>query len=161
TGASGRISEQAAHATPRAPRFTLAVQKTIFAYVLVLPVVALIVGLVAYPFFFAIYVSFTNRLIGTPGDWIGFGNYLYLLISRSFQASLWNLVVIAAVSDFLKLLIGRGLALLVNQRLPGRGLIRSILLLPWAMRAFVAFLTWRVLYQPIGGGISLVLAQLG
>jgi hypothetical protein len=34
-------------------------------------------------------------------------------------------------------------------------------MLPWAMPAFVAFLTWRVLYQPIGGGINLVLTQLG
>jgi ABC-type sugar transport system permease subunit len=146
---------------PRAPRFTLAAQKTIFAYALVLPVVVLIVGLVAYPFFFAIYVSFTNRLIGTPGDWIGFDNYRYLLSSAAFQASLWNTIVIVVVSDFLKLLVGLGLALLVNQRLPGRGLIRSILLLPWAMPAFVAFLTWRVLYQPIGGGINLVLTQFG
>jgi ABC-type sugar transport system permease subunit len=137
------------------------VQTTIFAYALVLPALVAIVGLVAYPFFFAIYVSFTNRLIGTAGDWIGFDNYVYLLNSPAFQASLWNTVVLVAVSDFLKLLIGLGLALLVNQRLPGRGLIRSILLLPWAMPAFVAFLTWRVLYQPIGGGISLVLAQLG
>jgi ABC-type sugar transport system permease subunit len=91
---------------------------------MVLPVVLLLLGLVAYPFFYAIYVSFTNRVVGNDGEWIG-------------------------------------LALLVNQRLPGRGLIRSILLLPWAMPAFVAFLTWRVLYQPIGGGINLVLGHLG
>ena len=34
-------------------------------------------------------------------------------------------------------------------------------MLPWAMPAFVAFLTWRVLYQPIGGGINLVLTKTG
>ena len=34
-------------------------------------------------------------------------------------------------------------------------------MLPWAMPAFVAFLTWRVLYQPIGGGINLILTQTG
>ena len=38
-------------------------------------------------------------------------------------------------------------------------LFRSFLMLPWAMPAFVAFLTWRVLYQPIGGGINLVLTE--
>ena len=61
------------------------------------------------------------------------------------------------VTDALKLAIGLGLALLVNQHIPGRGIFRSFLMLPWAMPAFVAFLTWRVLYQPIGGGINLVL----
>ena len=59
--------------------------------------------------------------------------------------------------DGLKLVIGLGLALLVNQQLRGRGMFRSFLMLPWAMPAFVAFLTWRVLYQPIGGGINLIL----
>jgi hypothetical protein len=57
--------------------------------------------------------------------------------------------------------IGLGLALLVNQRLPGRGLIRSALMLPWAMPAFVAFLAWRVVYQPIGGGLNLLLTASG
>ena len=61
----------------------------------------------------------------------------------------------------LKLLIGLGLALLVDQHLPGRGIFRSLLMLPWAMPAFVAFLTWRVLYQPIGGGINLILTETG
>jgi len=148
-------------AAPAEPRFTLAFQKTIFAYVLILPAVVLIVGLVAYPFGFAIYVSFTDRLVGTAGRWIGFDNFRYLAGSAAFWASAWNTVVIVVVSDALKLLIGLGLALLVHQRLPGRGIIRSILLLPWAMPAFVAFLAWRVLYQPIGGGINLVLSGLG
>lgn len=144
-----------------APRFTLAQQTTAFAYALVLPVVALILALVAWPFLFAIYVSFTDRLVGTAGQWIGFANFRYLFGSPAFQASIWNTIVIVVVSDVLKLLIGLGLALLVSQRLPGRGLIRSVLMLPWAIPAFVAFLTWRVMYQPIGGGINLVLSNLG
>jgi len=136
-------------------------QANIFAYALVLPALVVIVGLVAYPFFFPVYVSFTDRLIGTPGEWIGFDNFRYLFGASVFRASVWNTIVIVVVSGMLKLLIGLGLALLVSQKLPGRGLIRSVLLLPWAMPAFVAFLAWRVLYQPIGGGINLVLAGLG
>lgn len=159
-GGAGRIVA-GQRAAPAAPRFTLAFQKTIFAYALVLPVVVLILGLIAYPFVFAIVVSFTNRLVGTAGEWVGFANFRYLFNSAAFQAAAWNTVVIVVVSDVLKLLIGLGLALLVNQRMPGRGIIRSILMLPWAMPAFVAFLTWRVLYQPIGGGINLVLVHLG
>ena len=160
--AAGDGAPPSARAAPPAePRFTFAAQRTIFAYALILPALLLVVGLVAYPFVFAIYVSFTDRLVGTPGRWIGFDNFRYLLGSAAFQAAAWNTVVIVIVSDGLKLLIGLGLALLVHQRIPGRGLIRSILLLPWAMPAFVAFLAWRVLYQPIGGGINLVLALFG
>jgi multiple sugar transport system permease protein len=134
---------------------------TVFAYVLVAPAILLIVGLVGYPFFFAIWISFTDQVIGNVGKWIGFANFQYLAQNSTFSASIWNTITIVLWSDALKLLIGLGLALLVHQHLPARGFFRSFLMLPWAMPAFVAFLTWRVLYQPIGGGISLVLSATG
>jgi multiple sugar transport system permease protein len=150
----GRVSE-------RGRRLSAEAQQALFAYGLVLPVIALLLGLVAYPFFYAIYVSFTNRVVGNPGEWIGLDNFRYLLRSPAFGSAVWNTIVLVVVSDVLKLLIGLGLALLVNQHFRGRGLVRSFLMLPWAMPAFVAFLTWRVLYQPIGGGINLVLTSTG
>ena len=148
-------------AAPRAPRFSASLQTRIFAYGLVLPAVLLILSLVAYPFFYAIYVAFTDRVVGNDGKWVGFANFIYLSKSAVFSSSIWNTIVIVLVTDILKLAIGLGLALLVHQRLPGRGIFRSFLMLPWAMPAFVAFLTWRVLYQPIGGGINLILTSTG
>lgn len=133
----------------------------LFAYALVAPVVLLILGLVAYPFLFAIWVSFTDMVVGSTGNFIGFKNFEYLAGTATFWAAIGNTIIIVLVSDVLKLGIGLGLALLVHQHLPGRGIFRSVLMLPWAMPAFVAFLTWRVLYQPIGGGINLVLTQTG
>jgi multiple sugar transport system permease protein len=134
---------------------------TRFAYALVLPAVLLLAGLVAYPFLYAIYVSFTNRVVGNAGQWIGLANFRYLAQSSAFTNAIWNTFVLVIVSDILKLAVGLGLALLVNQRFRGCGLFRSLLILPWAMPAFVAFLTWRVLYQPIGGGINLILTATG
>jgi multiple sugar transport system permease protein len=136
-------------------------QRTLFAYCLVLPVVLLLLGLAAYPFLFAIFISFTSRVVGNPGAWIGFDNFRYLFGTPTFRSAVWNTVVLVIVSDILKLSIGLGLALLVDQKFRGRGLFRSFLMLPWAMPAFVAFLTWRVLYQPIGGGINLILTNTG
>ncbi len=132
-----------------------------FAYVLVAPVILLICGLVAYPFLFAIWVSFTDMVVGSVGNFVGFKNFEYLAGTATFYSAIWNTVTIVLISDALKLVIGLGLALLVHQNLPGRGIFRSFLMLPWAMPAFVAFLTWRVLYQPIGGGINLILTQTG
>lgn len=150
------------HAAPRPRRwFNASRRMHLFAYALVLPVTLLILGLVAYPFFYAIYVAFTDRVIGNPGQWIGFANFQYLAQTANFSSAIWNTITIVLVTDVFKLLIGLGLALLVNQNLPGRGLFRAFLMLPWAMPAFVAFLTWRVLYQPIGGGLNLILTQTG
>ena len=137
------------------------VRTKLFAYALVAPVVLLILGLVAYPFLFAVWVSFTDMVVGSVGNFIGFKNFQYLAGTATFWAAIWNTITIVLISDVLKLGIGLGLALLVHQNLPGRGLFRSFLMLPWAMPAFVAFLTWRVLYQPIGGGINLILNQTG
>jgi multiple sugar transport system permease protein len=133
----------------------------LFAYALVAPTVLLILGLVAYPFLFAVWVSFTDQVIGNVGSFIGFRNFEYLAQTATFWSAVWNTVTIVLITDAMKLGIGLGLALLVHQHLPGRGFFRSVLMLPWAMPAFVAFLTWRVLYQPIGGGINLILTQTG
>ena len=136
-------------------------RQALWGYLLALPAVFLVLGLVAYPFFYAIFIAFTNRVVGNAGEWIWFDNFRYLSNSPSFTRSIRNTVVLVLVTDGLKLGIGLGLALLVNQRFRGRGLFRSLIMLPWAMPGFVAFLTWRVLYQPIGGGINLVLAETG
>lgn len=143
------------------PRFSSGFKLKLFAYALVAPVVLLILGLVAYPFLFAIWVSFTDMVVGSAGNFIGFKNFQYLAGTATFWSAIWNTIIIVLVSDGMKLVIGLGLALLVHQKLPGRGIFRSFLMLPWAMPAFVAFLTWRVLYQPIGGGINLILTQAG
>jgi len=132
-----------------------------FAWALMLPAVALLLGLVAYPFLYAIYVSFTDRVVGNAGKWIGFANYAYLASNTSFKNTIWNTIVLVTVSGALKFAIGLGLALLVHRHFPFCGFFRAFLMLPWAMPAFVCFLTWRVLYQPIGGGINLVLTQTG
>ena len=60
---------------PRRPRFGGGFRLKLFAYALVAPVVLLIVGLVAYPFLFAIWVSFTDQVIGSVGKFIGFRNF--------------------------------------------------------------------------------------
>ena len=142
-------------------RLSFTARQTLSGYLFILPAVALIIGLVAYPFFYAIFISFTSRVVGNPGEWIGLDNFRYLRTNPGFNASIRNTITLVLATDILKLTLGLGLALLVNQQFRGRGIFRSLLMLPWAMPAFVAFLTWRVLYQPIGGGFNLILTKTG
>src|SRR5215472_711339 len=144
--------QAAAAARARRPRLSAAAQRAVFAYGLVAPALLLVLGLVGYPFLYAIFISFTNRSVGSAGHFVGLANFRFLAQSPDFQAAVWNTITIVVVSDICKLAIGLSLALLVNQQLPGRGIFRSVLMLPWAMPAFVVFLVWRVLYAPIGGG---------
>jgi ABC-type sugar transport system permease subunit len=155
------VASTASEPNLRRSRLSFSGRQALWGYLLVVPAIALILGLVAYPFFFAIYIAFTDRVVGNPGEWIGFDNFRYLSKNPSFTRSIRNTITLVLVSDVLKLAIGLGLALAVNQQIKGRGIFRAFIMIPWAMPGFVAFLTWRVLYQPIGGGINLILSETG
>ena len=130
-------------------------------YMLVAPVVICLLLLVVYPFFFAIWISFTDRVVGQEGRFIGFANYLYLFGQSSFQASVRNTIVLVVAVQVLKLFFGLGIALLLNQQIAGRQFWRALVLLPWAMPAFVAYLTWKLLFAPQGGAFNLILLGSG
>ncbi len=130
-------------------------------YVLVAPVVICLLLLVVYPFIFAVWISFTDRMIGRPGQFVGLANYAYLFGQPSFQASVRNTVVLVVAAQTLKLVLGLGIALLLNQPIRGRNFWRALVLLPWAMPAFVAYLTWKLLYAPQGGAFNMILIGSG
>lgn len=140
---------------------TFARRQALWGYLLVVPVMVVLLGLVAYPFFYAIFISFTSRVVGDAGEWVGLANFEYLIGQPSFTRTIVNTITMVVVTDVLKLGIGLGLALLLNQQIRGQGLFRAFVLLPWAMPGFVAFLVWRLLFVPVGGGVNLLLTETG
>lgn len=133
----------------------------IMGYLLVAPIVICLLILVVYPFVFAIWISFTDRMIGQPGNFVGLQNYFYLMGQSNFQATIRNTIVLVGSVQTLKLVLGMGIALLLNQQIRGRQLWRGLILLPWAMPAFVAFITWKLLFAPQGGAFNYILIELG
>lgn len=154
------MAARTAPLSERRPFLTIARREALGGYLMVLPVCVVLLGLVAYPFVYAIVISFTSRVVGDPGHFVGLQNYRTLFNWVSFNRALENTVTLVVVTDVLKFSIGLGLALLLNEKIRGRGLFRSLILIPWAMPAFVSFLTWRLLFLPIGGGVNLLLQQL-
>jgi multiple sugar transport system permease protein len=154
------MAVRAAPLSGRRPFLTMARRESLGGYLLVLPVCLVLLALVAYPFVYAIVISFTSRVVGDAGHWVGLANYRYLFNWVTFNQAVKNTVVLVVVADILKFSIGLGLALLLNEQIRGRGLFRSFILLPWAMPGFIAFLTWRLLFLPIGGGVNLLLQTL-
>ena len=141
--------------------FSLSRRNSLLGYGLVAPVVLCLLVLVFYPFAFAVWISFTDRAIGTEGNFVGLTNFLYLANNPSFQATVQNTIVLVVAVQAIKLVFGLGIALLLNQNIRGRNIWRGLILLPWAMPAFVAFLTWKLLYAPQGGAFNLILVGLG
>ena len=152
---------QAPAAAHGRPWITMSRRESIMGYALVTPVVICLSILVVYPFFFAIWISFTDRMVGQPGQFVGLANYRYLFNWIDFQATVKNTVVLVFWVQALKLVLGMGIALLLNQQIRGRQTWRGMILLPWAMPGFVAFITWKLLYAPQGGAFNYILITLG
>lgn len=145
----------------RSWRFSLQQSESILGYLMVAPLVVCILLLVVYPFFFAISISFTDRVVGNEGQFVGLANYMTLSQKPDFQASIRNTIVMVSAIQILKLGIGLGLASLLNQPVRARQFWRGLILIPWAMPAFVAFITWKLLFAPQGGAFNYILINLG
>lgn len=145
----------------RRPKLTLRQHEGLLGYLLVAPIIACILILIVYPFLFAIGISFTDRTLGNEGNFVGLANFAYLVRQNSFTAAVGNTVVLVTALQTLKLVFGLGIATLLNQPVRFRQFWRGLILLPWAMPAFVAFITWKLLFAPQGGAFNYILINSG
>lgn len=134
---------------------------SVLGYALLAPIIICLLALVVYPFAFAVWISFTNREIGTVGEFVGLANFRYLAGVPSFQKTIVNTIVLVASVQSMKLVFGLAIALLLNQAIRARQFWRGLILLPWAMPSFVAYLTWQLLYAPQGGLFNIISVRLG
>jgi trehalose/maltose transport system permease protein len=75
-------------------------------------------------------------------DFVGLGNYRYLATDPRFWSSAWHTAYFVVLAVSLEMALGLGLALLLNQRFPGRGVARALVLVPWAVPNVVAARFW-------------------
>lgn len=149
--------------TPGRPsRFTLAQRNAGLGLALVAPVLITLGVLVIYPFAFAVYISFTDKRVGIDlVNFVGFENFAYLFTQQSFLESIRNTITLVFGLQSMKLILGLGIASLLNQAVRGRTAFRGLVLLPWAMPAFVAYLLWRFMFDPTqGGAFNMILGDL-
>jgi multiple sugar transport system permease protein len=150
-GVSGRKGVRATGAEKSARGRAIFGRDWQIAWLFLIPLTAVLVGLVAYPFFSGILLSFQHKVVGGDATWIGLRNYRDLLwgdqYSGIFWKSVWVSVHYTGVSVAIKLVIGMCMALLLNEKFRGRMLMRAILFLPWATPTIIVALTWRWIYD--------------
>jgi ABC-type sugar transport system permease subunit len=130
-------------------------------WTLVTPVLIILAVVIGYPTFASIWFSFTNRTVGgDAGEFVGLDNYTRLIGDAAFQSALWNLIFIVAFALVLKLVIGLATAVLLNQPIRGRKMWRALAILPWAIPGFVAFMAWKLMYEPDSGALNQVIFGL-
>ena len=108
----------------------------------VTPALLLILLLVAYPFAIALYFSLSDAFIGRPSHFIGLRNFVSLWESDAFRQTFQNAFVFTGAAVALKLVLGIALALLLDQQLWFKRLIRGAVLLPWVIPTALSTLGW-------------------
>jgi multiple sugar transport system permease protein len=124
--------------------------------------IIVLLGVVLYPLLKTIYISFTDRLFTYDRySFVGLRNYIDMVHDPLFWHAFWNSTKFTFLNVIGSLIVGLGIALLLNSRVKAKGLFRALLFLPWAMSSTVAALMYRWLYNDIYGYLSFVLMKLG
>ncbi len=133
-------------------------------YLYILPALAVMIVVIAYPIYYTVYLSFFDTPPSSPNWYFnGVDNYKTILSDSTytFWDSTRNTVVWTVGSTFFAFILGFAAALLVHREFVMRGLVRGLLLVPWVISAVPAAYIWRWMYHSDYGLISGTLMQLG
>jgi multiple sugar transport system permease protein len=126
-----------------------------------LPAIAFLVLFLAYPLGLGIWLSFTDAKIGRPGAFIGLENYEWLEGDKVFWLAVFNTLLYTVVASIFKFGIGLYLALLLNERLPFKALIRAVVLIPFIVPTVLSAIAFWWIYDSQFSIISWSLRHLG
>ena len=138
-------------------------QEKLTGWLLLFPAL-LILGLVfIYPIARAFWLSWFTENLGTQlkPEFAYFGNYQRMLGDGRFWQSLFNTSVFTAISVGLELVFGLGIALVLNKSFFGRGVVRTIAIIPWALPTAIMGLAWAWIFNDQYGVVNDILSRLG
>jgi trehalose/maltose transport system permease protein len=142
---------------PRPRRSKLRRRQTILAWAFLIPALAVVAFVALYPLGKTVYQSFTDQqfLQGiTPTKWVGFQNYKDLWHDTDFRHSIWVTIKFTLITVAFEFFLGLAIALVVNSSFKGRGVMRAVMLVPWAIPTVVAAKMWQWMLNDVFGVIN-------
>lgn len=137
--------------------------KAKWGYIFVAPAVLLILVVAIYPLISTFLLSLFHKNLLDPLDdsFVGFSNYRKLVADPLFWGASKNTIVFVVIGVLFEFLFGLGLALIMNSAIKGRGIIRAVALIPWAIPTVVSATMWLWLYNDQWGFINIALTKMG
>jgi sorbitol/mannitol transport system permease protein len=129
-----------------------------------LPALLFTVVVTQIPFLLTVFYSFQSWNLVRPGSqhFVGLQNYVDVLADSQFREAMLNTVVLTVVCVFVALLLGLGLALLLDRPFRGRGVVRTLVITPFLILPAAGALLWKTtMFDPTYGLLHFVLAPLG
>jgi trehalose/maltose transport system permease protein len=126
------------------------------AWMLVLPCIFIVAIVAFYPLFETFRISLTNERLASARAvrYVGLDNYRTLLNNKIFVDSIWNTVQFTVASVALETVLGMAIALVIHSNFKGRGVVRSAMLIPWAIPTVVSATMWSWMYHDQFGIIN-------
>lgn len=132
-------------------------------YLFIAPAFIVMAIMVFYPLGYGFWLSLTNMSLRTfknPG-FVGLQNYIRVFQDPEVLATFTRTIIWTFVNVFFHVTIGLFLAILLNRKLPGKSILRVLLIIPWAMPQYIAALTWKGMFNQNFGAINLMLGWFG
>jgi ABC-type sugar transport system permease subunit len=124
-------------------------------YFLVAPTIIIIALVAVYPIIDSIRLSLLdNPLLPSGTAFVGLRNYIQVLGDPAFRGSVGITLVFSVASVALETLVGFAVALLMNQVFPGRGLVRTAILIPFAFPTIVSGQVWLLMFNAQNGVLT-------
>ena len=132
-------------------------------WILILPALILLLFVYGYPIARALWLSLFTQNLGTELKPVfsGLDNYIRMAGDGRFWQSFWTTSVFTVVAVLLELLLGLGIALVLNERFRGRSLVRTAAIIPWALPTALIALAWAWIFNDQFGIVNDILLRLG
>ncbi|MPR07541.1 sugar ABC transporter permease [Microvirga tunisiensis] len=150
-----------AGATAATARTPLMQSKLFLGLLFMLPAAIFLLVFLSYPLGLGVWLGFTDTRIGRAGVFVGLENYQLLWDDSIFWLSVFNTILYTVVASILKFMLGLWLALLLNEHLPFKAIIRAIVLLPWVVPTVLSAIAFWWIYDAQFSIISWGLMKLG
>ncbi|MBS7789871.1 sugar ABC transporter permease [Roseococcus sp. SDR] len=134
--------------------------KAVLIIACLLPAVGLLSVFLTYPLGLGVYLAFTDATIGRRGIYVGLENFEFLFTDPIFWNAVFFSVFYTGIATIGKFGLGLWLALLLNQHMPFKSLIRAIILLPWIVPTVLSAIAFWWIYDPQFSIISYVFVDV-
>ncbi|ACM29173.1 sugar ABC transporter permease [Agrobacterium sp. SHOUNA12C] len=133
------------------------------AWLFLVPIIVVMLVVALWPLVRTFFFAFTDAYLDNPSAYsmIGFDNFIEVIQDRGWWVAVKNTLIFTVISVAIETVLGIAIALLVNEAIPGRGLARAAILVPWAIPVVVSTKIWEWMLNDQFGVINKLLIELG
>jgi multiple sugar transport system permease protein len=135
--------------------------RNLLGLIFMLPAAALLLLFLTYPLGLGLWLGLTDQKIDGTGGFIGLGNFISLAKDSVFLLSIFNTILYTVVASIIKFALGLYLAMLLNNRMPFKAIVRAIVLLPFVVPTVLSAIAFWWIYDAQFSIISWVLVKWG